>query len=90
MGRAFFVTLRAPRGFQDNHIVTVMKTILVLASTGAFAALALASLSFETATSALFAAGFAVLVLSDYSGQGRALARQAVLARGQERLGLAA
>jgi hypothetical protein len=90
VGRAICVTFRALWGFQDEPIVTVMKTILVLATAVAFAALALSSLSFESATSALFAAGFAALVLSDYSGQGRVLARQAVLARGQERLGLAA
>ena len=71
-----------------------LKTLPVLAaliSVAALVALVLWSASFEFITSALFAAGFSAIALSDYARAVRPLAaKAAVPAQPAERLGLAA
>jgi hypothetical protein len=70
-----------------------MKTLPALATTSfaALVAVVLSSASFEFTTSALFAAGFVAIVLSDYARAVRPVsAETAVPARHTERLGLAA
>jgi hypothetical protein len=73
-----------------------MKTLPILAILAAPGALLLAPLSFEIATSALFAAGFAAIVIFDYSRKVRPLSMPAVAATvpigvaRSERFGLAA
>lgn len=71
-----------------------MKTFLALVSISALGAYAFSSLSFESATSALFALGFAGIALSDYSRKAVwPLATKVAVAAGgtrSERFGLAA
>ena len=97
MGRAFFVTSRNGPGFLGMKTFITLKTLSVLASVlasvflAALVALVLSSASFEFITSALFAAGFVAIVLSDYGRAARPVAADtAVPARPAERLGLAA
>ena len=73
-----------------------MKTLPILASApvaalvAALVALVLSSASFELTTSALFAAGFVAIALSDYGRAARPVSVEtAVPARPTERLGLA-
>lgn len=69
-----------------------MKSLPILASApvAALVALVLSSASFELTTSALFAAGFVAIALSDYGRAARPVSVEtAVPARPTERLGLA-
>ncbi|MEO5958464.1 MAG: hypothetical protein ABIZ49_00225, partial [Opitutaceae bacterium] len=71
-----------------------MKTLLALASIAASVAFVLFQFSFEISVSLLFAAGFAAIVISDYTRPVRSLvaapAAEAVALRRKERFGLAA
>jgi hypothetical protein len=86
------VTFRAVPGFYSNNILDIMKTLIALASVSALAALALSSVSLESAASAFVAVGFAVIAFNDYSRKARPLTTSVAVAGGgrSERLGLAA
>lgn len=71
-----------------------MKTITIVSSLVALAALFVSTLNFESVISMLFVGGFAAIALSDYSRKVRPLVTEltvtGVAAQRRERFGLAA
>jgi hypothetical protein len=92
---AFFCNFEQRSGFSGHlTFITAMKTLPALAFIVALAAFILFPLRFEIAGSILFAAGFAAIIVSDYTRTLRPLripaAPVGVAAERKERFGLAA